>query len=185
MKRLRSSGLVLLIAFAAQAASAQDGIPQMDQTWYANQLVWLAVSFTLLFIIVSRVIAPSIHSVLDARETAIRDAIAEAEKARSEAELTRGAATNVAQAARAQAAEIMAAAQAENTRDAATEMTKLDHELVRKAGHADAVLDAALAKANLTIEAAAQGLAESMVAQLLGAANGVAHDGPKLKLAKR
>ena len=186
MKRLQQSGFLLSAMLAAHAATAAEGgIPQMDQTWYANQLFWLAIAFTLLYIIVSRVIAPSIHSVLDARETAIREAIAEAEKARSQADATRGDATNVSQSARAQAAEIMAAAQAENTRDAATEMAKLDHELVRKASHADAVLDAALAKANLTVEAAAQSLAEAMAAQLLAASGTIASDEPKLKLAKR
>ncbi|MBX9726766.1 MAG: hypothetical protein K2X09_05830, partial [Rickettsiales bacterium] len=168
------------------AFAADGGIPQMDPTWFANQLFWLAISFSLLFIVVSRVIAPSIHTVLHTRESAIRDAIAEAEFAQSEAESTRGAATSVTQSARAKAAEIMAAAQAENSRDAAKEMAKLDHELERKAGHAQAVLSDALKHAQSGVDAASESLAEAMVAQLLEQPSLTsAPDAPALKLAKR
>lgn len=185
MKRLRHSLWVVSLAFAATAARAEDGIPQMDPTWFANQLFWLAISFVVLFALVSKVIAPSVASTLNARETAIRDAIEQAEFARSEAQATQGVAAHAGQSARAQAAELMAQAQAEASRDAATELAKLDHELERKASHADAVLDDALAKAHAGVEAAAQQLAEAMASQLLGVSVGQAVDGPKLKLAKR
>lgn len=187
MKRWHYSMLVCSALFAASSAVAKDaGVPQMDQAWFANQLLWLAISFTLMFIVVSWVIAPSIHSVLHTRESAIKNAIAEAEYARAEAESTQGQALSVGQSARAKAAEIMAAAQAENSRDTAAELAKLDHELDRKAGHAKAVLDSALEKAQAGVESAAQSLAQAMVAQLLGQQNVAdAGDSPKLKLAKR
>lgn len=184
----RSIPLVLLPALlAASAAWAEDGgIPQMDPTWFPNQLLWLAISFVLLFVMVSGFIAPSISGVLSARETAIRDAIAQAELARAEAESTRGAATSAGQSARAKAAEIMAAAQAENSREAASELAKLDHELAKKAGHAEAVLSDAIAKAEAGVDAAARDLAKTIAAQLLGQPDATqASDGPKLKLAKR
>jgi F-type H+-transporting ATPase subunit b len=187
MKRTVTHFTALFAVFAASSAFAADaGIPQMDQTWFANQLFWLAISFTLLFIVVSKVIAPSIHTVLHTRESAINDAIAEASHARAEAESTRGSAANVSQMARAKAAEIMAAAQAENSRDASLELAKLDHELERRAGHAKAVLDDALVKAQASVDSAAETLAEAIAAQLLHQhiSAGVS-DGPKLKLAKR
>lgn len=71
MKRWYSSPLISSFVFAAHAASAAEegGIPQMDQTWYPNQLLWLAVSFCLLFLIVSRFIAPRISGILTTRES--------------------------------------------------------------------------------------------------------------------
>lgn len=186
MKRLSYFTVTAFLVFAANAAMAKGaGVPQMDQTWYANQLFWLAISFSLLFMVVSQVIAPSIHSVLQRRETEITNAVAEAEFARSEAQATQGVAAQTGQSARAQAAELMAQAQAEASRDAASELAKLDHELERKASHADAVLEDALAKAHAGVDAAAQQLAEAIAAQLLGFPAGQSVDGPKLKLAKR
>ncbi len=80
----------------------------------------------------------------------------------------------------------MAAAQAENSRDAASEMAKLDHELERKAGHAQAVLSDALKNAQSGVDAASESLAEAMVAQLLEQPSLTnAPDAPALKLAKR
>jgi hypothetical protein len=53
MKRTVTHFTALFAVFAASSAFAADaGIPQMDQTWFANQLFWLAISFTLLFIVV-------------------------------------------------------------------------------------------------------------------------------------
>lgn len=188
MKHSGNRIAALSVVFAAQAAMAEGDIPQMDPTWYPNQLLWLGVSFTLLFIVVSRLIVPSIHAVLHTRESAISNAIAEAERARSEAESSQGQATGVSQTARVKAAELMAAAQAETSLDATKELAKLDRELAKKAGHAEIVLQEAVHKAEAGIEEAAQQLAMLMADQLLAhhhADTTDAADGPKLKLAKR
>lgn len=131
MKRLVQITVSFSVLLAASRVLAQDGIPQMDQTWYPNQLLWLAISFTLLFIVVSTVIAPSIRSVLHTRESAIRHAIAEAEHARAQAESSRSQATSASQSARSKAMELITAAQVENSRNAANELSKLDHELAK------------------------------------------------------
>jgi len=163
-------------------AHAEGEIPQMDQTWYPNQLLWLAISFLLMYILVSTFIAPSIKKVLDTRESAINDAIAEAERAKAEAESTKGTAASESNSARMKAAEIMAAAQAENSKAAADAMAKLDHDLEHKANHAEAVLTDAVVKAQSSVETAAHELAEAMTAALLGNTTARA-DAPKLKLA--
>ncbi len=179
--RIETLGIPLLLA--ASAAHAEGEIPQMDQTWYPNQLLWLAVSFLLMFVLVSKFIAPVVSGVLKTRESAINDAIREAERAKAEAESTRGAATSESQSARMKAAEYMAAAQAENSKAAAEAMAKLDNEISRKAGHAAAILEDAVTKAQNGIDEAAQSLAAAMTAALLGDKPQAAADAPKLKLA--
>ena len=180
-----SSASFLLSATAAWAEVDEGTPPQMDTSWFPNQLFWLAVSFLLMYILVARFVAPSIKGVLDKREGAINEAIAEAERAKAAAASTRGSANSESHAARAKAAEIMAQAQGENSKDAAKELAKLDHEITRRANHAAAALDDIVANANENIEASIQDLAEAITEKLLGGANAVESTGPKLKLAKR
>ncbi len=183
MRALSRITVMVCLGVASVTPAHAAGLPQLDATWFPNQLFWLAVSFCVLFGVVSRVIAPSIQSVLGARENAIRDAIGEAEEARAQAALSHGKASNVGQTARAKAAELMAQAQAENSREAAAAIAKLDHELTRKARQADAALDDAVRKAEAGIDDAANSLAETIANQLLGSASANDMGGPMLKLA--
>jgi F-type H+-transporting ATPase subunit b len=180
MKRIAYGLLGLMVVVPA---SANASMPQMDPTWFANQLLWLAISFGALYACVSLFIAPSIKAVLDTRENAISDAIAEAERAKRAAESTRSDTGSSSQSARVKAAEMMAKAQAENNAEAAQAIAKLDHELARRADHAAAVLEDSVKKAAAGIDEAAKSLAETMAAKLLG--NAPSHMAePKLKLAK-
>jgi len=43
-------------------------MPQLDPTWFASQLFWLAVSFTVLYFILSRLILPPLQEVIARRE---------------------------------------------------------------------------------------------------------------------
>ncbi len=176
--------LVATFAFASSGAYASSSLPQMDTSTFPNQLLWLVVSFVLLFIAVSAFIGPGIKQVLETRENAINDAIREAERAKQQAESTRGNANSEAHAARAKAAELMAQAQAANTADATQALQKLDHDIAKRASHAHAVLDDAVVKANANIEASVLSLAEAITEKLLGkSVMSEVADGPKLKLA--
>jgi F-type H+-transporting ATPase subunit b len=174
----------MALAMTASAAHASS-LPQMDVTTFPNQLLWLAVSFVLLFIAVSAFIGPSVKQVLDTRENAINDAIRDAERAKLQAESTRGNANSEAHAARAKAAELMAKAQAENTAEASTELAKLDHDIAKRASHAAVVLEDIVAKANANIDASIDSLAQAITEKLLGNSAAEESTGPKLKLAKR
>lgn len=82
-----TAGLLL----SASPAFAEDAaMPQLDPTWFPSQLFWLAVSFVALYAIVSLFISPRVGGVLKAREQAINEAIALAEKLKKEAAGTRG-----------------------------------------------------------------------------------------------
>jgi F-type H+-transporting ATPase subunit b len=155
----------LLLASPAFAAGA---MPQLDPTWFASQLFWLAVSFLLLYALVSALIAPSVEGVFQERETAINDAIALAESLKKEAATTRGGFEQESAAARAQAAQIIAEAQAEMAKQAAAAHEKLAAELEKKLAAGEAELGQAMARAESSLEAAALPLAQSMVEKLLG-----------------
>ena len=160
-----------LSVWMISAAAHAEGIPQMDPTWFPNQVLWLAVSFVLLYLLVSKSIAPSVESVLVTREKAIADAIAEAETAKREAESTRGNFESAGQSARVKAAELVATAHAQSTRDATESLAKLDHDLNRKLDQAHAVVADAVAKAQSSMETATASLAATMAGKLLGGAS--------------
>ena len=158
-----------LIAFAASPALAeQGGMPQLDPTWFASQLFWLVVSFTVLYLIVSMFISPRVGGVLSAREQAINEAIALAEKFKKEADATKGNFEQVTNDAKAKAAQIMAEAQAEFAKEAAMANDRLTEQLDKKIAASDAELKKTMTRALAGVEAAAVPLAQAMAEKLLG-----------------
>jgi F-type H+-transporting ATPase subunit b len=169
MKQMRNIPISFLAAMAALPAIAEEGVvPQMDQTWYSNQILWLVISFALLYVIVSKVIVPSVSLVLNDRESAIKTAIRDAEYAKREAESTKSDFESATSSSRTAAADLLAKAQAENNRDAADAMGKLDHELDKKSDRAALKINEAVAKAQSGMQAATVTLAASMAEKLLG-----------------
>ena len=160
---------ITLVTLAVSSRAAQAaGIPQMDQTWYGNQLLWLAISFVLLYSMVSLFIAPTAAKILGVRAEAITSAVAQAEKAKHEAELARNSFEEGGQSARTKAAEMMASAQAANSRENAEALARLDKELAHSAGVSNARIANAQAKALNEIATATTELASAMASKLLG-----------------
>lgn len=62
------------------------GMPQLDPTWFASQLFWLFVCFTVLYIIMARGIVPRIREVLESRQSRIESDLEFARSMQEEAE---------------------------------------------------------------------------------------------------
>ena len=62
------------------------GFPPFDTTTFPSQLFWLAITFVFLFTMVWKVAGPRINGAITNRRSAINGAIAEAAKAREQAE---------------------------------------------------------------------------------------------------
>jgi F-type H+-transporting ATPase subunit b len=56
------------------------GFPPFDSSTFASQLVSLAIAFVALYLIVSRIALPRVGSLLDERQKAIEDDLAQAQK---------------------------------------------------------------------------------------------------------
>jgi F-type H+-transporting ATPase subunit b len=169
MMSLRTIQRIAFFAFVANAAKAAGGgMPQLDSTWYGNQLLWLAISFALLYVLVSGFIVPSIQHVLKERSDMIDGAVAEAEKAKREAESTRGNVESAIHSARSKASELVMAAQADNNREAQEAFAKMDHELHRKSDQASARIHEALEKAHTEMGSATADLAAAITQKLIG-----------------
>ncbi len=99
-------------------------MPQLDFTVFAPQLVWLAISFITLYVVLAKFALPPLGRILAERKSRIEDDLAQAARLRDEAEQAlanyetalaqaREKAAAMAQEAREKAAQELAAKQAE------------------------------------------------------------------------
>jgi F-type H+-transporting ATPase subunit b len=66
-------------------APAEGGLPQLNPEHFAGQVLWLAITFGLLFILLSRVTLPRIAGALADRKTRIDSDLAAAEQSKKDA----------------------------------------------------------------------------------------------------
>ena len=98
------------VVAAGQAAHAAEtpGLPQLDLTRFPPQLFWLAVTFIVLYLIMSRIALPQVGGILRTREEKITGDLNRAEQLNREAaDALKGYETALAEA-RAKATEIAA-----------------------------------------------------------------------------
>lgn len=81
------AGLATLVASGTAMAKegAGGGMPQLDYHSFAPQLVWLAISFVALYLVMSRLAVPAISDTLARRQAKIQGDLDAAEKANEEA----------------------------------------------------------------------------------------------------
>ena len=79
---------LFLSVFLSSAVNAAEkvGMPQLDTTFWVSQIFWLVVTFSILFVLLSKLILPKISANLETRKSLILDNISIAEKKRKESE---------------------------------------------------------------------------------------------------
>lgn len=172
-RRLAFVGIAALAAAPAVAAEGE-GLPQLDPAGFMPQLIWLAISFIVLYLLMSRVALPRIAGVLDERDRQIQSDLERAEKLKAEAEdaLTAYQAAMTDARARAQA-EIRKAAEAMAAEAAARE-GELGAKLATRSEAAERSIVAAKQAAMADLTKLAADLAGTMAAKLAGVQPGAA-----------
>lgn len=64
-------------------------MPQLDPTWFASQLFWLAVTFLALYAILARLVLPPLQEIIARRASTVEGDIAQAQVLKSQAEAAR------------------------------------------------------------------------------------------------
>ena len=144
-------------------------MPQLDISTWPPQLFWLAISFALLYFVVSRVAIPRTGGVIALRKSTIAKDLADAvaHKAASEAALKAYESSLAHARGKANAVSLEARNKASAEADVARH--KLDGALAEKVAAADASVQAAKAKALSGLASVAEDIASTIVAELTGA----------------
>lgn len=154
---------------AAGHPAEEGGLPQLNTEHFAGQIFWLAITFGLLFILLSRVTLPKIASGLAARKSRIEGDLGAAEQSKKDA----STALTEYEAALAQARGKALAMADENRKRIVGEIDGLRHAADAKAHEAMSKAEARIAtqrtSAEGNIRSAAAEAAASIVERLLGA----------------
>lgn len=152
-------------------AEAPTVFPPFNPETFASQLLWLAITFGFLYVLMSRVALPRIAGILDSRRTRIEGDLKEAERLRVETERASAAYEKALAEARANAHAI-----AEETRqgiraDIEGKRKTVETDLARKVAEAEAGIARTKGAALANVEDIAAETAAALVTQLTGSAS--------------
>ena len=152
----------------AHADEEHGAFPPFDPATFGSQLLWLAISFGLLYLLMSRVALPRIGSILANRNNRIAGDLAEAARLKEESEAAIAAYEQALAEARQNAHSI-----AQKARDAAkaeidADRGRIEEDLAAKLEAAETRIAAVKAKALAEVDAIAKEAAETLIEVLLG-----------------
>lgn len=151
---------------AAHAAEA--AFPPFDPTYFASQLFWLAISFALLYLLLSRFVLPRIGGAIEERRDRIADNLDAAAAMRTDADETVKAYEKALAEARARASAFAAEAKAGADREIAEATREADAELEARLADSEARIGAARAAALAEVRTIAAGVAAAVADRLAG-----------------
>ena len=158
----------ILAAAEVAGEASKKGLPQLDQSTFAPQLIWLAITFLALLWLMSRLIIPRIRSVIEERAGRIKRDLEEASRLKGDTEKALKAYEQALSEARGKAHGI-----AQDTRDSLKTDTErqraqVDKEIGSRMASAESRIADAKAKALAQVSDIAGETAQAVVAQLLG-----------------
>ena len=163
------ASLVVLAAAAGEAAQSSGGLPQLHVPHFSPQLIWLAITFGVLYFILSRWSLPRVAEVIEERRDRIQRDLDEAERLKGETEKALAAYEQELAAARGRASAI-----ARETRDALTaevdgERGRVDAQVNAKVADAEKRIADMKSKALAQVSEIASDSAGAVVSKLIGA----------------
>ncbi|GAA4183424.1 F0F1 ATP synthase subunit B [Shinella granuli] len=143
--------------------------PPFDQTTFASQLLWLAITFGLFYLLMSKVVIPRIGGILETRHDRIAQDLDEASRLKAEADAAIASYEQDLASARAKGNAIASTARDEAKAKADAERAKIEASLQDKIAGAEARIAEIKAKALADVGAIAEETTAALVEQLIGA----------------
>lgn len=144
-------------------------MPQLDTTTWPSQLIWLAITFFALYIIISRVAIPRTGGVIQRRRASIEGDLARAQQLKAETDAAVQAYEAALADARAKAQAIATENRNQLSKEIDAERAKLDEALGGKVSEAEKQIGIARNKALTDVKGIAAEIAVSIVSALIGA----------------
>ena len=145
-------------------------MPQLNPLDWAPQLIWLLITFGVLYLLMVYVALPRIGSVIEARAARIAADLATAEKLRRKTEEAIAAYEQALAEAKQKAHAIVEEGRLKLKAETAAERARLDKDLAKKSAEAEARIDKAKASAMKDVSAVAADVATDIVRRLIGVA---------------
>jgi F-type H+-transporting ATPase subunit b len=144
-------------------------MPQLDMSTWPPQLFWLAISFGLLYFVVSRIIIPRTGGMIIERKNTIDTDLAAATTAKTDSEAALKAYEVSLAEARSKASAVGVELRTKLSAESDAARHKLDAELAAKAAEAEKAIQLSKQDALGRLPAIAEDIASAIVAQLSGA----------------
>lgn len=154
-------------------------MPQFDPTSFASQLFWLAITFVVLYFLLSRLVLPRVSEVLEKRSERIANDLERAEALRSEAETVIAAYEDALAKARRDASAVIAKATADIGSVSAARQAEFGEELAMRMSAAEERID----KAKQEAQAHIRDIAVEVAAEVAGKLTGQSVDAERAKRA--
>ncbi|MBL4696015.1 MAG: F0F1 ATP synthase subunit B [Rhizobiaceae bacterium] len=155
---------------AAHGGGTESGgnFPPFDPTYFASQLLWLAITFGLFYFLMARIVIPRISGILETRKDRISQDLDEAQRLKDESDHAHAAYEQELAEAKQKAHAIAQEAKDEAKAEADRDRGKVEESLAKKLSQAEAkitkIKDAALAE----VGTIAADTAEVIVQELIG-----------------
>ena len=143
-------------------------MPQLNPLDWGPQLIWLVLTFGILYLLMKRIALPRIGGVLQARQGRISGDLEEADRLRRETQEAIAAYEQALAEAKQKAHGIADQGRAKMKVEMAAERARLDHELGAKAAEAEARIETARVSALKDVNVVAADVAIDLVKQLIG-----------------
>lgn len=143
-------------------------MPQLDFSTYPPQLVWLTITFAVMFVIMWKVAVPKISDALEARQMRLEENLKKAEDLKREAEATLAAYENALAEARSEAHNQIQKIQSDLQEAAAKEEAEMTEKLDAKLAESEKAIAAEVDKAMENVRGVAVDVASSVIERLTG-----------------
>ncbi|MER2519125.1 MAG: ATPase [Bdellovibrionales bacterium] len=124
-------------------AAHKAGLPQLDPAYFPEQIFWLLISFSVLYLLMANVALPGVKATQEARRRAIKRDLAEAKAASEAAQAAQALSDKVMGEAYAKAVAAVAAIKSSASEESAERQAALQRELGRRFRQAEAKISMA------------------------------------------
>jgi F-type H+-transporting ATPase subunit b len=142
--------------------------PPLDSGTFAPQLIWLALTFGLLYLLLKRVVLPRVGEVIEERGDRIKRDLAQAEKLRTDTEKARANYEQALGDARAKAGSIAKTVREKLAGEVDNERAKVEAQISAKLAEAEGRIAETKSKALASVGDIATEVAGTIVTRLIG-----------------
>src|SRR6185437_167775 len=152
------------------ASEHDGGFPPFQPQTFASQLVWLAIAFVLLYVLMSRLALPRVASIIEDRQKRIAGDLADAERLKQESDAAVAAYEKALADARARAQTIANETREKQQAQADATRKTLEAGLNAKLAEAEKSIAATKQAAMANVRAIAEDAARAIIERLIGTA---------------